>query len=457
MDPERFSFGTDFHGNWEAIDAFLAVSSQSQVGHVIFGGDIAPKKMAMVLGDGNAVSPNFELAESPSFDSGAEMARHGYMLFDAGLDDAQMLTSWIGVHRELMELAQPHTMYNYHRWTQSQIDFLGQVVFPRFVRFFNTTPHGTTVFSRFSDAYKRFYPHGEINVESFFDTLFKSIQTFYWMAICPDHCDKKVKALLCGDENAVEEDKRLKLGALFKFSNVNCSSLLITACNYAMPWNEWQTIQSQLHLHAFEKQNQFLQAFVQRISEFRQRFSGTVSLILGNDDAFELQQTLDEADHQGILTHATNRVVSLSSQVQMIGYSYVPPILSVDYDAWFKEETDIGNELFYIAQGLNSDTPFTIANIHCPPSDTRVSKTLWRGQVGDYGSLGVRTFLEKIPPTVALSGHIHEPWKIPEGGVMDYIHHTPVFNPGASETSPRILVAHFKDLLAYQLMTPLAS
>ena len=95
MDPERFSFGTDFHGNWEAIDAFLAVSSQSQVGHVIFGGDIAPKKMAMVLGDGNAVSPNFELAESPSFDSGAEMARHGYMLFDAGLDDAQMLTSLI--------------------------------------------------------------------------------------------------------------------------------------------------------------------------------------------------------------------------------------------------------------------------------------------------------------------------------------------------------------------------
>ena len=55
VNAPSFSFGTDFHGNLESIGRFLQVSKEAKVDHVVFGGDIAPKKMAMHLKDGTGL------------------------------------------------------------------------------------------------------------------------------------------------------------------------------------------------------------------------------------------------------------------------------------------------------------------------------------------------------------------------------------------------------------------
>jgi Icc-related predicted phosphoesterase len=62
-----------------------------------------------------------------------------------------------------------------------------------------------------------------------------------------------------------------------------------------------------------------------------------------------------------------------------------------------------------------------ICVIHEPPLDTAVDR-LGNGQ--HVGSPGVRAFLERVQPALAVTGHIHE------AAGTDCIGRTPVINPG---------------------------
>ena len=69
MEKEHsFSFGTDLHGNLQNIDQFLRLSKERDVDHVIFGGDIAPKKMGIRLGDGKGLKFTGVWGRKPSFE-----------------------------------------------------------------------------------------------------------------------------------------------------------------------------------------------------------------------------------------------------------------------------------------------------------------------------------------------------------------------------------------------------
>jgi hypothetical protein len=62
-----------------------------------------------------------------------------------------------------------------------------------------------------------------------------------------------------------------------------------------------------------------------------------------------------------------------------------------------------------------------ICVIHEPPADTAVDRL---GNGRHVGSPGVRAFLERVQPALAITGHIHE------AAGVDRIGDTPVINPG---------------------------
>ena len=54
MNKDTFAFGTDFHGNLDNVDTFLKEAAARQTEYVLFGGDIAPKKIAFAGSDGKS-------------------------------------------------------------------------------------------------------------------------------------------------------------------------------------------------------------------------------------------------------------------------------------------------------------------------------------------------------------------------------------------------------------------
>jgi hypothetical protein len=75
------------------------------------------------------------------------------------------------------------------------------------------------------------------------------------------------------------------------------------------------------------------------------------------------------------------------------------------------------DETYALADGVDR----LICVIHEPPRDTKVDR-LSNGQ--HVGSPGVRAFLERVQPALAVTGHIHE------AAGTDRIGETPVINPG---------------------------
>jgi hypothetical protein len=75
------------------------------------------------------------------------------------------------------------------------------------------------------------------------------------------------------------------------------------------------------------------------------------------------------------------------------------------------------DETYALADGFDQ----LICVIHEPPRDTKVDR-LSNGQ--HVGSPGVRSFLERVQPALAVTGHIHE------AAGTDRIGETPVINPG---------------------------
>jgi len=235
--------------------------------------------------------------------------------------------------------------------------------------------------------------------------------------------------------------------------SINLSHLYHWMVTAISPWIKWEETRRQLLKYSVPKQRAFLRELLKEIRQFRQSFAGSVSMILGNDDALELKGDLDKADYSGHIHHATNRVIQLDDETQLIGYSCVPPIENTLYDAWYREEVVIKKELEELLQRTKGGIK-TILNAHCPPARTTLCKAIVPSMdQTDFGSESIRDFIQQTQPTVALTGHIHKSWKV-TGQVHDRIGSSMIFNPGDSEYEPHFIVGNLDKPEQFEWIKP---
>ncbi|MFA6991866.1 MAG: metallophosphoesterase [Candidatus Gracilibacteria bacterium] len=433
---ERFAFGTDFHGNLRNIDQFLAIAKERNVDHVIFGGDVAPKRMAVKFSDGKAVCiddpDNLKLWESD------DLYENGFMLFEEDID-ANSFLKLIPIFKKLAGRR------------ESKMETKGNLELDEILLLEKHKKHIVDFLK--SDAGKKLLesylresskmPYGQVDSdpEGFTDALIDFLKNEYLFS-------KNLLNSEIGKNMFTEGERKRFSDNFFKLKAVDIDGMFAHIGNYGTLFAKWEGINQKLNLHSTEQRKVFFDDFMRRIREFKKDFKGTISIILGNDDPTEYIEYLKEVQREGLLFDCTNRIVTLSKDIEVIGYSNVPPMSEVAYDDWFKDEDDIDEDLNTL--GAKKSRKFLIANIHCPPCDTKLSKAVMRGQMTDLGSLAVLSFIREFKPDVVLCGHTHESWRI-SGVVREKIGNTMVFNPGASEKNCRILIGSLEKPEKFEL------
>lgn len=442
---ETFSFGTDFHGNLQNIDQFLRESHEREVEHVVFGGDMTPKKMAIKMADGMAAVYSGKPQTNSPIMPAKTAYEKGYMLFGMPMTslELQLLDQTV---RKLMDI-------DHAEFSLEEVKFL-ETKKHLFLEYFKNTESGQKAFTAFQEKFNGLYPGKWLQgVPDFLNRMM-----WYAKILCARQQNmnfvgtKSVLALLlCGDTRKTREaQKRWDLA--FSFPMLNPRVVFERFLHEGF-WKKWIDTHNTLWRHAEDGQRRFTADFIERIRDLRQTFNGSVSLILGNDDLEAVGNDFDEAERGGLLVHATNRVVQLSPDVQMLGYSRVPFIpLPGIYSAWFRDEDGIAEDLTELAADLRDDISYTIGNIHCPPFGGNLDQAEVRDDpTRHWGSEGVRKFLEETGRQidVVLCGHIHDSL-ILSGEVQDKIGRSAVYNPGASEYQPRFVFGSVAEPQAYE-------
>jgi Icc-related predicted phosphoesterase len=187
----------------------------------------------------------------------------------------------------------------------------------------------------------------------------------------------------------------------------------------------------------------FVDGFLkQSFRELRQKLKKrypSVFLILGNDDLRSEEESVQEAEKEGLWSYLHGRIVTFGS-FTLAGYAFVPPTpfrikdwerydvsRFVDPGCIPPEEGSfsvpipkreiihqtIKNDL----ETLTTDMDFTNALFlfHSPPHNTTLDRAALDGQMVDHapldvhvGSIAIRRFLERTQPRVSLHGHVHE-------------------------------------------------
>lgn len=153
--------------------------------------------------------------------------------------------------------------------------------------------------------------------------------------------------------------------------------------------------------------------------------SGTVYLILGNDDHEKCRPVVDRLVELGAVTDIMKKVVDLGNSVKLAGYPYVRDSHGRFYGAWEKPEEDIAADLAALEATAG---PRTIYAVHTPPSNTALDQSF--GPNTHYGSEGVRAWLEAGAKYAVLSGHIHEAPFVNGGVWREDVAGTPCMQPG---------------------------
>lgn len=432
---ETFSFITDVHGNLKNIDAFLRESKERGTNHIIFGGDIAPKKMAISF-PGNkslkvssaAALPNLNLEQSVTV-SDLDAYENGYMLFPSGISLEQLQKL-----QQVLTNLQRDTRGN-EEVSLEEIQFIESILLPMLKNFITTSPIGKKVW----DVTKTERERNGLN------DIAKALK-YYLIGCKSKHLlgtkqffNIPIRNELLFGKNLEEAVAREHISYGITAVEFINRSIIPKLALYGTPTYGWTETYYALDRHALAGQRRFIRDLIARITELRASgFRGTCSVILGNDDDTDLMTDLDEAEKAHVLYHVSNRVKALTPQVAIAGYSYVPPIPGVSYDAWFKSEAAIQKQLGKLLKETRR-YPISVANIHCPPFESKLDQAIVPGlEVTSFGSTAVRSCLEKHRPTISLHGHIHES-HIVSGSTEDVIGKTRAYNPGASEYTGRYL------------------
>jgi len=202
-------------------------------------------------------------------------------------------------------------------------------------------------------------------------------------------------------------------------------------------------------------------------------------LIMGNDDCMINLDALEKQDPCLYnLTHGKR--ISLTKEVDIIGYSYVPitpfgikdwekfdlsnvpsnliekyeNMKRTDYRLNGVKSTSSGWKEFQFSPDMEkqdsiqkdlSDKLFqekpnkTVYVIHTPPNQTNLDQVLTKNHVG---SIAVRLFIEDCQPYLTLHGHIHETVDV-SGNFKDNIGNTICLTSGNHDTGNKLAVLVF--------------
>jgi Icc-related predicted phosphoesterase len=442
----RFAFGTDFHGNMKSVDRFLEVAREKKVDHVIFGGDLTPKKMAVKLSDGTGVRiggrgyskiPEMDMAQS------AELLENGYILFKSELT-RQELEAHIAIAKKCEAVISPQcTVGSRHHAVDSEVpdldgkelEFFRTYFVPWLRNFLKNNEQGRRIFGLFASQIK-LYCTDKLNLD-------------------PDYFSESLYMMLYANmlvkNRELENMDRSLINRSFAVRAINLKAIWENML-MLVPWRAWEEKKDNLHLYALPGQRRFLHKFLRRVAEFRKAYRGTVSVIVGNDDDSEMIRDLNKANRQGIISHASNKVVALDPEVTMVGYSYVPHVPGVKYDEWFRPEAFIQADLFDLFKEARGRARYVLANIHCPPVNTNLDQARVPDLAqNNFGSHGVRAAIEFFKPAVSLHGHVHGSYKV-SNSVRDQIGPTVLYNPGASEYGFRGVISSLADPEVYEVI-----
>jgi Icc-related predicted phosphoesterase len=433
--PETFAFCTDIHGNMHAVDRFLEIAKLHDVDHVIFGGDIAPKRLAVELADGSGVSVDAATVHIGATNEAATALEHaGHILTRSTLTSEQL--------RKAIPIAQFLSQsYNVKRiaerpTSEEDLTIVRQILVPA-LRDYLTSRDGSVLLEKIRAAS---WVQGARDVTP--DRVCEALSIEFGIAHVNGNSQitdlRERNRLMIENENANETIVQQKMLDTLQVWSIDVTDLIAECMRAGLPWHAWQRMAFSLDEYALEGQRAFVERLIARIRETRTKLQ-TVSIILGNDDHVELTEILDDAAHANHIIHATNRVVDLSRTTQILGYANVPP-LNVRYNAWFRPEEGIAKDL----EDLHRETrehARLIANIHCPPMDSILALGKKRdGTIDEFGSRGVRVYVDESKPHLVLTGHIHEPYTVNGNRFVEQHGNTTLINPGASEYAPRIAV-----------------
>lgn len=450
MQPEgtnTFGFGTDFHGNLQNIDRFLRESQERDVRHVIFGGDIAPKKMGITLQGGKGVRHTDVAAfqfdnQLPPQLSEQELYETGFIPFEIKIpaEDFNLLLS---LFKKFGEQAACNSI----GITLEEINVLEKNK-QLLIDFFVLDPNGQNIF----EYYERRIKEVKYKLDLTPENLVNCIIIHLKFELSKRAADEKERAKILFGTEKYDRNKHVQMFSdISLLESVVGFKKVLDIIGKCIIHEYLDRINHEFEQYSVPGQKRFTEDLIRRIRQFRESFHGSVSLILGNDDQEELLDIFEEADREGIITNATGRVSTLDDQTEILGYSFVPPLPEVSYQRWFKEEGAIREDLERIVSEITG-TRVLIANIHCPPFGTFISKARISSVSGEeFGSTAVRRLIEVHRPAVGLHGHLHLPYMI-TGQVHDQIGKTVIFNPGASEYNPRFIFGDIANPLQYNLL-----
>lgn len=437
---EIYSFATDIHGNINSVDRFLAVSKKERVNHVIFGGDIAPKRMAIALADNQGFPVGRGDINGQHTKPADELERSGSILFHSPLTSEQLKRAIPLAH----SLATTNALESiiWRGLTDDELSTMREILIP-IIKEYLSGRDGSVLLQHYinKDVLSGMQWLKGLNLDEICNYLLLECNFSNLSYHQKFNDEREKKRAATGDPDASDELYRQKVECMH-IAGTSIKHVLAECLRAHMPWHTWRYMEQTLDHHAVEGQIRFMENLLKRITAYRSKLAATFSIILGNDDAIELVQLLDDAAQAGKLIHATNRVVDLNDHVQMLGYANVPPIAGITHNTWFREIGLIESDLMELQQHVRTDA-LLLANIHCPPSASSLSLGRYpNGETDDFGSTDVRAYIDRAQPEMLLTGHIHEPYTLNGGKIAERSGKTIIVNPGASEITPRIAVGY---------------
>ncbi len=431
----NFAFMTDFYGNFGNITEGLEeVRKRGDVSHLVFGGGLAPYKRGAVLNDGLCVGVS-GLDGRASFASCEQLFHAGYIPVEVDLESDFFL--FLEDFRMMVrEKRCAHMRGSFSKLREEDfkmfLDLLGQSL----DRFF-CSDEGRQWFDQYrrgAIARERDLRRGPFvrtaQMKEFLMQKFKYefLYAHGWMG----DQDYIREVLFDGNEYTDDQFLDVVCASRDRFTMDHLCQAL-EACDL---WQLWDI--SQLELNQLDVRRRFLEIFLDEIGEFRNDFRGTVSVIMGENDP-DLIPYLDVAEREGVIFHASNRVVDLGQGLNLIGFSG-----RLDTVA---DKAGLTRLRYKVGQSVRH----LLANIHLPPRGVLAQGVdpQLRQSVGF-----VKAFLEGLPyEGVSLHGNggsvvanRHQVW--------DKIGKVTAYAPGSSEYALRMIFGNVAVPFEYDLIGP---
>ncbi len=457
MNDKKFAFATDIHGNLDNVDRFLSEAAIRNTDYVIFGGDIAPKKVAVQSSDDKALVLNgsgsynsiynFSLLENDA----SKAYRNGYVLLpeDLSANELQHLYEVFGkLEKHIIQTGKYKK--NICTWQLADFDLLETVFLRFFVEHIKSDEHSSKLYNVLLKKLLKSHI-SDLSPEKLWKSFINNQKlSFLYQNKVSIQSPQAARLFHLDEENYDQgELKEIITCAIFMKDLYN--SLIESFSKSCKHYTKWIDVMENANLHTLEGQKKSIRDLIQRIAQFQNQTKANVITLLGNDDHKELRYEFLRAEKQGILKHAGNRVVQIDD-VQVLGYSNVLP-LPFSFDIWYKNEAEIARDLQKLKRQIRDEVRFTVFNIHMPPSGTSLAfGKIQSDEIEDWGSDAVRDSILETQPSHVFTGHLHESWMI-SGKIQDRIGESYVYNPGASEITPRLLYGDLNDPDNVELIT----